>query len=164
MLDLWPKEIEYTQIKAPVTILREQASLLGSKTKNIVMAEVGKAVTSSQIASENMVSIIENAFGRDTLKPRNSKERFAYIFYLVAPALGNYQYELFTIINDIRLYPVLIILEDDILTEIAPDKDKNLLANSEDEFLEILGKIFQSQKTKRIIQSILAQSVSPPVN
>ena len=40
MIDLWPKDLRTTTMTTPVTILREQASLLGVKTRNIVRAEV----------------------------------------------------------------------------------------------------------------------------
>ena len=40
MVDLWPKDISEISIKSPVAILREQASLLGQKTKGLVTAEV----------------------------------------------------------------------------------------------------------------------------
>jgi len=40
MSDLWPKDIGNTNLRAPVSILREQASLLGEKTQNLVKADV----------------------------------------------------------------------------------------------------------------------------
>lgn len=152
MPDLWPRDVEHTDLKAPVTILREQASLLGKKTQNIVTAEVTKpldlVVRIQELGAMNF---------RDPSKPK----AFFYAFHLVAPALANYRYELFTIANDIRLYPVIIYLDEDLLAEIAPGaKEDNLVVHTENEFLEILGKILGSQKTKNIIQAMLAQSTS----
>ena len=40
MENLWPDDITVMGKKAPVTILREQASMLGEKTKNIVIGQV----------------------------------------------------------------------------------------------------------------------------
>ena len=82
--DLWPEDLGST-IKeiAPVTILKEQASLLGQRTKNIVKAEVGSSV--------------------------NPQDYVIDVFYLVAPALNNYKFALFEIRHSIeQLYPVTI--------------------------------------------------------
>ena len=38
--DLWPDDIAVTSLQVPVTILRQQATLLGEKTKNLVEGEV----------------------------------------------------------------------------------------------------------------------------
>ena len=61
MEDLWPKEIGTAEITSPVAILREQASLLGQKTKNLVEADVSPL--------------------------NNDTDTIFYHFYIVAPAL-----------------------------------------------------------------------------
>ena len=38
MIDLWPNELSAVDQRSPLTILKEQASLLGEKTQNIVIA------------------------------------------------------------------------------------------------------------------------------
>lgn len=40
MSDLWPEDISVTKMRAPLTILKEQASFLGSRTKNLIIAKV----------------------------------------------------------------------------------------------------------------------------
>ena len=42
MTDLWPTDFGTVTTRSPLTILKEQAALLGSKTKNIVKASVHK--------------------------------------------------------------------------------------------------------------------------
>lgn len=143
--DLWPQELESTKIRPPVSILKEQASLLGQKTKNLV---------------EGLVTITE------------SRENLAYSFYLAAPALNNYRYLLFTMHHDIRMYPLYIHVEQEILKEINPDLydswsgltadllagSHNEKADNEAEFLELLKKIFSASKTKQLIGAMLSQS------
>ena len=82
--DLWG-EIEATQIRTPLVILREQAALLGRKTKNLVEA-----------------SVRTHANG-DTLR---------HSFDLVVPALDNYTYNLFTIVHGPSIYPVTVRYKD----------------------------------------------------
>lgn len=78
LVDLWPA-IEGDPVRTPLSILREQASLLGPKTQHLVEAEVS---TSSR---------------RDSL---------VHEFYVVAPALDHYRYHLLTVAHGIELYPL----------------------------------------------------------
>lgn len=156
MLDLWPEDIgPIPDLKSPVTILREQASLLGKKTNNLVEAEV--------VQLESVIS---------------EEKEFSYAFLIVAPALDNYRYKLFTISYGINLYPVTINVDKDIQAEIPPTAEerreivksgrvftdlreeigikRKLVAESEDEFVEILKKIFSAKKTKRVIGALLS--------
>ncbi len=72
-------------------------------------------------------------------------------FYVKAPVLGGYRYKLFFVSQKVAsFYPVT--LSDD-PSEIA---DENYLEIS-------LRNIFSSEKTKKIIQSLLAQSRLQPV-
>ena len=134
MEDLWPDDIKaVTKIKAPVAILREQAALLGNKTDNIVTAEVSSYEPSGLKANQ-----------------------FYYVFYMEAPVLGGYRYNLFTISHDIELYPVYFTVEESIMKK-ASDGEA-IKANSEEEFIGILKKIFDSDKTKGVIGAIFTQS------
>jgi len=143
--DLWPQELESTKIRPPVSILKEQASLLGQKTKNLVEGLVTRT---------------------------GAEEDLSYSFYLNAPALNNYRYLLFTMHHDIRMYPLYIHVEEEILKEVNPDlyntwkglmatlkaSTHNEKADNEAQFLELLKKIFSSTKTKQLIAAMISQS------
>ncbi len=77
--DLWPESFGAETVTTPLSILKTEASYLGQKTGQLVMAEVASNTTS---------------------------DLFVHIFMLVAPALDNYRYELFRISHKIILYPV----------------------------------------------------------
>lgn len=139
MKDLWPDDIKATGIKPPVTILKEQATLLGEKTNNIVTASVLRS------ESRNLLSPV---FGKD----------FSYTFFIEAPALGGYRYALFSIGHSIEIYPVYFDLDESIKKEFIGPIDKEVSVDSEEEFLDILQGIFNSDKTKKVIGSILSQS------
>lgn len=80
--DLWPKDIATVSgVRTPVSILREQAILLGEKTKNIVEAEI--------------ISSGKNGV-------------FTHSFVLVAPVLDSYQYELFSVQHSAQIYPLTV--------------------------------------------------------
>jgi hypothetical protein len=143
IVDLWPDTIKVEKMITPVTILRQQASLLGRKTKNIIQGEVEKGTGDF------------------------SSDSFAYTFYIVTPALNNYRYRLLSISYGVYLYPVAIKIEDkEILEEISSkfiailtkSGILGITANSEPEFLNILRAIFNSAKVMRVISVLLSQS------
>lgn len=103
-------------------LLREQAALLGQKTKNLVEAEVSTDALPDHHISHN--------------------------FTLVAPAMDNYRYGLLTVIHPIETYPLTI--------HFAPD-NSSFQAKNEDDFLGLLKRLLSSEKTKKIVQSLIAQ-------
>jgi len=136
MTNLWPDNIGSgsPQMKPPIAILREQASLLGERTHNIVTATV-------------------NTVQGPSMRPFRSG------FMLLAPALENYAYRLFSIEHGIEFYPVVLDVDDDILMEL-PAHSRPVQANSEAEFLDLLKRIFGSRKTRQVIDAMLAQSLA----
>lgn len=76
--DLWG-EIAPSTVRMPVSILREQASLLGAKTNHVIEGKVETWI---------------------------SENKFYHSFKFVVPALDNYSYELFQIIHGVNPYPV----------------------------------------------------------
>jgi hypothetical protein len=137
MIDLWPEQIATVERRAPVIILREQASLLANKTKGIVEAEV--------VAGD-------------------APAAFAYDFVIVAPALGGYRYRLFRMRHDVTFYPCEIEFESGGFEQVRCNfrllSPSGLRVESEEELLRALKEIFASDKTMQVIQAILAQSGS----
>ena len=75
--DLWPDDLADVNLVTPAVILKEQAALLGEKTKQLVKGEV-----------------ITHA----------SEKGFGHRFNIVAPTMG-YTYELFTLSHGVAFYP-----------------------------------------------------------
>lgn len=160
MIDLWPQDIiENNESRAPVTILKEQAALLGQKTKNLLKAEV-RWYTPGTLEK---VSSNELRYLFDTVQEAQGEvqQSFSYAFYFVAPTLDNYRYKLLTISHGIPWYPVMFKIDKGISSEIS-GQNKPIIANSEEEFIDILEKIFKANKTKQIMKSILAQTSFTP--
>jgi len=147
MENLWPEDIAVVETKAPVTILKEQASLLSRQTKGIVEGEV-------------------------TQVPDSAGERpFGYGFHIKAPALGDYRYLLLKIAHDVTMYPILIRPDESTLNELQSRKALQefrveppaIVARNEGEFIKVLSLVFASSRTKQVVRAILAQSGSSPV-
>ncbi|MGK7886387.1 MAG: hypothetical protein AB4057_17410 [Crocosphaera sp.] len=130
--DLWPDEINSIEVISPVNIVKEQGKILGKRTNNIVIGEV---------------------------KPMHSTVfPFAYGFILVCSTI-NYEYKLFDFVFPIEIYPLIIIPDASIANELClPPRNPEIKIESEDEFMDILKKIFSAQKTVKIITNLLSQS------
>lgn len=144
MGNLWPDDIATIKEKPPVVILREQALLLGQKTKDIVQAQV-----------------VNDEYATD------HNQCFAYEFNIVAPILSDYCHQLFAIHHDFSFYPTYIQVEAEMIEEIQlcekelnVDEHDYIVANNEDEFIVALKCIFATKKTKQIVTALLSQSTA----
>ncbi|MCB0060676.1 MAG: hypothetical protein KDE19_01120 [Caldilineaceae bacterium] len=157
MQDLWPNNIGENTINSPVSIMREQAQLLGQKTKNLVEAEV--------------------SIGSPT------SNKFVYYFYIVAPTLHDYHFRLFTVEHDIDIYPLTIYMDEALGEELGAGTPKtaasalhrqtnaaiasagfaqssiqySITVSSEDEFIDTLRKVLNSRRSQQVIRSLLSQ-------
>lgn len=141
--DLWPPSFTVVvEPNTPIEILREQAALLEQKTNGVVLAEVrtGKDYNSNFSVGP----------GGQTNLP------FVHTFYLVAPALGNYHYQLFRVEQPIEFYPLFIKGAPTIKGLPASD----FAVDSKELFVDVLRQIFAAEKTQKVIQSLIAQSHS----
>ena len=136
--DLWP-EIEQSTVVPPVAILREQAAALGNKTSHLLEGRVDSRT--------------------------DGAGNFIHSFYVVAPTLDNYTYNLFSISHGADAYPVTVsrpqrMGPDKHIIRLGPDNrplPETLIINSEKELLDYLREVLNSDKTKRIVGSLLAQ-------
>lgn len=127
--NLWPEEIaSVTDELPPITILRQQASLLGQMTRNIIEAEVETTAT-------NIEGVL-----RHTL-------------YLVAPALDFYRCPLLDVEHKVTsMYPATVKM---LISDI---KQKKIPARDEKVFKDALKRVFADEETKKMIGALLAQS------
>ena len=126
--DLWG-DIAPTATRTPLAILREQAALLGTKTKNLVEA---------------------------TVKTEVLGEQFVHRFRLIVPALSNYTYELFKVRHGVAIYPITVLGSGAGLADRLSGTADIELA-TEQQFTEWLGAQLSSEKTMRIVANLLAQ-------
>lgn len=159
---LWPDDLfrPETDIPSPVAILREQGSILGDMTRNVIEVEVKRIDPPMRLLdSTDIFAILSEVLEKAQLE---REDRYLYYaFYLVAPLLGNYRYRLFTIAHSIiRLYPLVIVsLDEEIQKEISSvEPGDPVRLDDETQFKDFLSRIFSATKTRRIINAMLAQS------
>lgn len=136
--DLWGSQISAEPLATPVSILREQANLLGTKTDNLLRAEV---VTSSDHVGN-----------------------FEHSFYIVVPLLDNYRYRLFSISHGIQLYPVVFYgFPETLNSELHPAHSFIPIppikfdVSNEVEFKQYLKEILSAKETLKIVKSLIGQ-------
>ena len=82
--------------------------------------------------------------------PWTATGNVAYSFALLVPSLGNYRYDLFVVSHDkISIYPATVYVADDM---------KGLVSRDESEFKAVLAKVFQSDRTRKALTSLLLQA------
>ncbi len=151
MSDLWPQDFGTTTAPTPVSILKEQASLLGQKTKNIVKGAVKR--TSVGWDDDRREAMFRN------FAPVSAPTKvFNYTFYLEGPVLDNYTYRLFRISFDVDLYPVRFFIDEGMADELSISPKDGVSAKDEEEFKAILSRILGSDRTRKVVTAILSQS------
>jgi len=149
--DLWGNIATEELVRTPVSILREQATLLGKKTGNVLEARV------------ETFRLNEGWLGHRLL--------------LVAPSLDDYTYELLKFSHPIQIYPVNPdtfegSADNIFLDSLKIGSSKTTAGRSattielrnpitdEESFVKWLGAKLSSAETHRIITNLLSQSRS----
>lgn len=145
--DLWPDQIDVTSIVPPIVILREQATVLGERTKGLVRAEVD----STEQPPKGIEEYLEDAI------PAEARVVYVQTLYLVAPALDNYRYSLLSVSHDFQPYPCRV--------SFHPNPDRGLIDHffgtmtivSEGQFLQWLQVALNREETVRIIHGLISR-------
>lgn len=137
MESLWPDDlIQQDPVEMPITILKWQASLLGKRTKNIVKGSVQRDIM-----------------------PSYSQKDFSLTFHLIGPLLEDYHYSLFVVYCGIDPYPLRILPVPGILGEVSEVNEAgDIVVQDKEEFIKLLRIIFNSEKTRKVVNAIIAQS------
>lgn len=122
--NLWGQLPAADNIRLPVVVLREQASVLTRLTQGVLEGSV--------------------------LTSRDGDE-FELELRIVAPALDNYQYTVLRVFHGVHLYPVRVAPPDTLRRDW-------IRCDSEESFEEILAHQLSSNRVKKVIASLLAQS------
>lgn len=114
--------IEESLVKPPIAVLKELAQGLEKRTNGLLIGEVEQELW--------------------------SQKRIKLEFYIKAPSLNNYSYEVFSLNHDFSFYPL----------EIRPSNERSpLKVENQDELEAKLKTIFSSPEVKKVINGLLAQ-------
>jgi hypothetical protein len=117
--DFWPEDIGTSTVVTPVSVLKQEAAYLGPKTKQLLKAEV---------------------------RTTNNGQNFIQSFFIIAPGLSNYQFQLFQLVHSITLYPAQLTWQSAVVI-IADEK----------QLTEKLKEVLSSPQTRQIVHALIAQ-------
>ncbi|MDG4716913.1 MAG: hypothetical protein ACX93I_05700 [Winogradskyella sp.] len=133
--NLWPEDLlNGSDMILPITILQEQAKFLNEMTKNVVTASIDTRKVNVAIQNSN-----------------DTKPGILHTLKIVAPAIGNYDFDLVRLIQEELLpYPLRVFSP---LIE-----DGKFECNNPTELETVLEIVFRNKKTISTIQSLIMQS------
>lgn len=134
MKNMWPKEFKPNEVKPPKKILDEQSKLLPNLTGDMVYAEIKAMGTVDSIM-------------------KGHENDFNYSYYLIGKFLKDYSFKLFDFSHSITMYPVKVTIDEEMAKEFNAEQSMHL--DNEEEFINLVGSIFNSGRVKSIIGSII---------
>ena len=131
VIDLWPEDLKVPDETTPALLMRQQAELLGQRTKGRVEAEV-------------ITQALEGG-------------RLAHHFRFKATALGGYVHSLFIAIHS-KNHPYPVTVEQVVprSAKILQGTAPIMTCNSEQEFEQVLRDLFASSEIRNAVESLLA--------
>jgi hypothetical protein len=117
------------ELRAPVVILKEQASKLGELTN---MSLIGNVQITREYASISM------------------------ILSIIVPSLDNYEYEVLKATHEALIYPVKVYDLNDTLG--ASPRWEPIKCEDEADFIKVVTDILSSETIHKVIASLLAQT------
>ncbi|NJM27682.1 MAG: hypothetical protein HC856_04560 [Pseudanabaena sp. RU_4_16] len=170
---LWPDDFGPIEVIPPVAILRQQAYILGQKTRNILEGEVSSQPsyieppikphkrTNDAVAGTLSLKVIpsplfaassteDSDFEDDEIIHMGDKlpNALRHSFYIKAPALGGYRYRLFSASHKaVSIYPLSIYFDG-----------KTGGVADEEGLRDALRDIFASESTKKVIQALMLKA------
>jgi len=78
---------------------------------------------------------------------------FTFEFFITSPNIPNYKYRVLFMRYEIGFYPLLVVLDDEIaMDELINNQD--VWCGNEEEFLQLLKKVLNSSKVRKVIASL----------
>ncbi|MFV2058724.1 MAG: hypothetical protein ACC707_19855 [Thiohalomonadales bacterium] len=139
MKNLWPEEFKPNEVKPPKQILDEQSQLLPNLTGDMVYAKVKEMSEIAAVMADH-------------------NDDFSYSFYLHGKFLNKYSFKVFDFSHSITMYPINVTIDNVIAEELGMQEDACL--DNEGEFIKLISAIFNSERLKTVIGSIIQLSVA----
>ncbi|MBU8730442.1 hypothetical protein KM915_10290 [Cytobacillus oceanisediminis] len=137
MKSLWPSSFDEQNSQTPQEILEQQAKFLPKITEDMVVAVL------EEVEEDFFDKMIEGLKGD-----------FFYQFLLKSKFLPNYHFRVMTFSHEITIYPIYIRFEDEIKKELALQA-RTLVINNEEEFIQLIEKLFNSERMKKVIGAMI---------
>lgn len=147
--------------RTPKDIIEEQCKFLKEMTDDYVIGKVndysGQIQNYTEPGLADSALVISQAFSGKTVDIQSklgelSDGTFTYDFFLSSKYTPNYVYRIMFLRHGITPYPVTLVLDEEVATQI--NYFSEITCNSEKEFEEILSKTLNSKKCSTVIQNL----------
>lgn len=139
MDNLWPESFQEIKIVKPLDIIEKQAEYLSTLTEKLVYGAV------------------ENSSGAEFIKIDKCLYSFNYNFDIKAKYIGRYSFRIFSFAYDIPIYPVSVILNDEIQNELKT-MPQNFKLEDSDSLINLLRDILHTNKVREVVGSLISLS------
>lgn len=163
MANLWNRDYTVTDIVSVIDILSEQCDAINKMTDGIIIGRISKydgPIDSYSIAYTSVLAeaisknIMAESFNvQDQLGEIPRQSYFTYEFFITSRDTPDYKYRVLFLQYGLGMYPVKVVLDDDIAKEIAINETE-IIENPEN-FLDYITKILNSDKVTSVIISLL---------
>lgn len=162
MKNLWNKKFEPSKVLKPKEILDEQGKRLLDITDGKILARTEEYTGPTH--SYKSDGLMSEMAGMAVLGARDYNvqddlgeidgSNFSYEFYITSIATPNFKYRVMFVEHDITFYPLSITLDESIAKEL--ECKQYISCNSENEFLDVLSNILNSNKIESVINALLS--------
>ena len=167
MESMWKIKLDdYEQAAIPPgQILEQQCEHLKTQTEGRVLARISryKGALHEKFSIHDLMDEMGGVISPATFKIKRQKKLgdigdapdmyFTYEFYLTSPSTPKYKFRVMFVSYVAGQYPVDIVLDDDIATDILRNDD-TISCSSENEFKAILLRIFNSKRVAQVIRAL----------
>ena len=164
MDNLWKKKFSAVDIEAPNNVLNQQGEYLSDATDGLIIAKATEydgeihSCTIPGISSLAITNIADRKFNVQDELGDIQENTFKYEFYIASPLAPDYKYRIMFFEHNISLYPVSIVLDQEIANEINVEEE--ILCETIKDFELILSSILNSSKIEKVINALLSISGS----
>jgi hypothetical protein len=166
MKNLWKNNFDTQPTDTPRDIVQFQCDSLGEITGGIIVAKVEEysepIVSHSVMSAYDNITLINKA--AQTVREFNVQDtlgevadgKFRYEFYISSAASPNYKYRVLFLQFGVSMYPVTIVMDEDIAEELK--LNYQISCTGQDEFEATLEAIINSKKVGKVVSSLLGMA------
>ncbi len=162
MDNLWKKKFSPIDVEAPNKVLNQQGEYLNDATDGLIIAKATEydgdihSRTILGISSLAITNISDRKFNVQDELGDIQENKFKFEFYIASPKAPDYKYRVMFFEYNISLYPVNIVLDEEIANEINAEEE--ISCETIDDFKVLLTSVLNSSKIEKVINALLSIS------
>jgi len=163
MSSMWNLELDKIVLPvSPADIIESQCDYLREYTNGKIIAKIAnyegvilspnlfQHATPQQNSGDNRVDIQEEL-------GRYGGSKFTFELFITSTGTPNYKFRIMFLAYGIEYYPVIMVVDEEIASEI--EREQHILCDNEYEFEDMLKKILASKKVSKVINHLYSATL-----